>query len=79
MANRRGINKFGRTVSAMNPELWKEKVHSGGTGLVKDIKTPQEDIPFEFMLNVLRLREGVNNRTFGKKELSSLMHPFGPP
>lgn len=48
-----------RTVSAMNPELWREKVQSGGTGLVIDIKTPQEDIPFEFMLNALRLREGV--------------------
>ena len=48
-----------RTVSAMNPDLWSEKVQSGGTGLVIDIKTPQEDIPFEFMLNALRLREGV--------------------
>ena len=48
-----------RTVSAMNPELWKERVLSGGTGLVKDIKVKEEEIPFEFMLNALRLREGV--------------------
>ena len=60
-----------RTVSAMNPELWKEKVHSGGTGLVKDIKTPQEDIPFEFMLNVLRLREGVPTELWEKRTFLS--------
>lgn len=58
-----------RTVCAMNPDLWKKNIEEGGSGLVKNHKVLKEEIPFEFMLNVLRLRDGVEselwkNRTF---------------
>ncbi len=50
-----------RTVSAVNPKHWLDKIEEGGNGFVKKTKVKKEDIPFEFMLNALRLKQGVDS------------------
>ncbi len=60
-----------RTVSAMSPVLWSQKVAEGGTGLVKDQVVDKEEVPFEFMLNILRLKDGVEKGLWEERTFQS--------
>ena len=48
-----------RFVNYRDPALWIKKNRENPGAFSKKIQVPQEDIPFEFMLNALRLRQGV--------------------
>lgn len=45
------------------PSRWAARVDAGGTGAVRR-RIPLEDLPFEFMLNALRLVDGVPSVSF---------------
>ncbi|MBV4397365.1 radical SAM family heme chaperone HemW [Advenella alkanexedens] len=49
-----------RTAKVRNPESWMEKaVLHDGSHLAEERELQSSDLPFEFMLNALRLKEGV--------------------
>jgi len=53
-------DRIQREVRVRSPESWMEaSVRRNGTHLSEKKVVPRSDLPFEFMLNALRLREGV--------------------
>lgn len=48
-----------REMRILSPARWREAVLSTGSGVDEAHAVPAEDLPFEFMLNALRLADGV--------------------
>ncbi len=55
-----------RQVRFRDPALYMDKALAG-TPVAQDIEVARADLPFEFMLNVLRLREGFKLQDFSEK------------
>ncbi|ROT45322.1 radical SAM family heme chaperone HemW [Pusillimonas sp. NJUB218] len=57
-----------RQARLKNPASWMTQVHQrDGSHLAQDDVVPAQDLPFEFMLNALRLRSGVSAATFTER------------
>lgn len=52
-------DKVMRTASVNSPSLWMERIAKGLQPYSEIREVQKEDLPFEFMLNALRLRQGV--------------------
>ncbi len=59
-------NQILRTARVKNPDSWMQKVKTGEQ-LVESRLLTVKDIPFEFMLNVLRLKQGVPTHYFSDR------------
>jgi oxygen-independent coproporphyrinogen-3 oxidase len=55
-----------RQVRFRDPKLYMEKA-LGGSPVAQDNEVSRADLPFEFMLNALRLREGFKLQDFAEK------------
>ena len=59
-----------RQVRAREPVLYMEKALSaagGGQAIVQDLEVPRVDLPFEYMLNALRLTDGFKLQDFSDR------------
>lgn len=57
-----------RQARLRNPDSYMEQVlHRDGSHLAEDRRLEPDELPFEFMLNVLRLREGVPTAYFSER------------
>lgn len=58
-------NKIIRQKRIYNPSLWMNKtIKMDSSHIIENIRIPNEELPFEFMLNALRLKDGVSKRLF---------------
>ena len=63
-----------RQARLKNPVSWMEKaVRRDGSHLAEDRKLPWKDLGFEFMLNALRLKEGVERGSFIERTGQSIL------
>jgi oxygen-independent coproporphyrinogen-3 oxidase len=60
-------NKITRQVRERHPETYMSSMESKGSALIESRELDSEDLPFEFMLNALRLRDGVDTSTFSER------------
>jgi oxygen-independent coproporphyrinogen-3 oxidase len=56
-----------RQVRERHPETYMQQMESKGNALIEAREIPTKDLPFEFMLNVLRLTDGVDTVTFSER------------
>ena len=57
-------DKITRQVRERQPEAYMQAMETKGNALLEAKVVPAKDLPFEFMLNVLRLTDGVDTVTF---------------
>ncbi|MBQ8829839.1 MAG: radical SAM family heme chaperone HemW [Burkholderiaceae bacterium] len=62
-------NKIFRTVSFSHPKKWMNSVESSGGGIKEKYSVIPENLPFEFMLNILRLRKGASKELWEERTL----------
>ena len=60
-------DKVTRQVRERHPEAYMVAMETQQQALVEARDLPPQDLPFEFMLNALRLTEGVETRTFSER------------
>ena len=60
-------DKITRQVRERHPENYMEAMESKGNALIESREVPAKDLPFEFMLNTLRLTDGVDTVTFNER------------
>ena len=60
-------DKITRQVRERHPETYMQSMEIKGNALVESKEIPAADLPFEFMLNTLRLTDGVNTNTFTER------------
>ena len=60
-------NKITRQVRERHPETYMSLMESKGNALIESKELDPEDLPFEFMLNALRLSDGVDTNTFSER------------
>ncbi|MFZ3039958.1 MAG: radical SAM family heme chaperone HemW [Polynucleobacter sp.] len=60
-------DKITRQVRERHPETYMQAMESKGNALIEAREIPAKDLPFEFMLNTLRLTDGVDTVTFGER------------
>ena len=61
-------NRILRQARLKNPASWMaQAVRHDGSHLAQSNNVPVADLPFEFMLNVLRLRDGVSTASFSER------------
>jgi oxygen-independent coproporphyrinogen-3 oxidase len=60
-------DKITRQVRERHPETYMQSMESKGNALVESKEVPAADLPFEFMLNALRLTDGVATHTFAER------------
>jgi putative oxygen-independent coproporphyrinogen III oxidase len=60
-------NKITRQVRERHPETYMEALEKKGNALIESRGLDAKDLPFEFMLNVLRLSDGVDTSTFSER------------
>ena len=60
-------DKITRQVRERHPETYMNSMESKGNALVESKDVPAADLPFEFMLNALRLTDGVATNTFTER------------
>jgi oxygen-independent coproporphyrinogen-3 oxidase len=60
-------DKITRQVRERHPETYMQSMESKGNALVESKDVPVADLPFEFMLNALRLTDGVATHTFAER------------
>ena len=60
-------DKITRQVRERHPETYMQSMETKGDALVESKEIPATDLPFEFMLNTLRLTDGVNTNTFTER------------
>ena len=56
-----------RQVRERHPETYMQAMESKGSALIENREIPAADLPFEFMLNALRLKDGVDTSTFSER------------
>ena len=59
--------KITRQIRERQPEAYMQAMESKGNALIEARDIPAKDLPFEFMLNVLRLSDGVETKTFTER------------
>jgi oxygen-independent coproporphyrinogen-3 oxidase len=60
-------DKITRQVRERHPETYMQAMESKGNALIESREVPAKDLPFEFMLNTLRLTDGVDTITFSER------------
>ena len=60
-------SKITRQVRERHPETYMQAMETKGSALIESREIPSKDLPFEFMLNALRLTDGVDTNTFGER------------
>ena len=60
-------DKITRQVRERHPETYMQAIENQSHALIEARDLPVKDIPFEFMLNTLRLTNGVDTNTFGER------------
>jgi oxygen-independent coproporphyrinogen-3 oxidase len=60
-------DKITRQVRERHPETYMQSMEIKGNALVESKEIPAADLPFEFMLNTLRLTDGVNTNSFTER------------
>jgi len=60
-------DKVTRQVRERHPETYMQAMESAGNALIESRDIEAKDLPFEFMLNVLRLTDGVDTATFSER------------
>ena len=60
-------DKITRQVRERHPETYMHAMESKGNALIESREVPAKDLPFEFMLNTLRLTDGVDTVTFNER------------
>jgi oxygen-independent coproporphyrinogen-3 oxidase len=60
-------SKITRQVRERHPETYMQAMETKGSALIESREIPSKDLPFEFMLNALRLIDGVDTNTFGER------------
>jgi len=59
--------KITRQVRERHPENYMQAMETKGNALIESREIPVKDLPFEFMLNTLRLTDGVDTNTFSER------------
>lgn len=59
--------KITRQVRERHPETYMQAMETKGNALIEAREIPAKDLPFEFMLNTLRLTDGVDTITFSER------------
>lgn len=59
--------KITRQVRERHPETYMSSMESKGNALIESREIDTKDLPFEFMLNALRLSDGVDTNTFSER------------
>lgn len=60
-------DKITRQVKERHPESYMQAIETKGNALIESREIAAKDLPFEFMLNTLRLTEGVATSTFSER------------
>jgi putative oxygen-independent coproporphyrinogen III oxidase len=60
-------DKVTRQVRERHPETYMQAIEQKGNALIESKDIPAADLPFEFMLNTLRLTDGVATNTFSER------------
>jgi putative oxygen-independent coproporphyrinogen III oxidase len=60
-------DKITRQVRERHPETYMQAMETQGNALIEAREIPAQDLPFEFMLNTLRLTDGVDTVTFSER------------
>ncbi len=60
-------DKVTRQVRERHPETYMQAMETKGNALIESRDVPAKDLPFEFMLNTLRLTNGVETKTFSER------------
>ena len=60
-------DKITRQVRERHPETYMQAMETKGNALIEAREIPAKDLPFEFMLNTLRLTDGVDTITFSER------------
>ena len=60
-------NQITRQVRERHPETYMTAMETKGNALIESREIAAKDLPFEFMLNALRLTDGVNTNTFSER------------
>ena len=60
-------DKVTRQVRERHPETYMQAMESKGNALIESREVSAKDLPFEFMLNTLRLTDGVETKTFSER------------
>lgn len=60
-------DKITRQVRERHPETYMRAMESEGNALIESKEIAAKDLPFEFMLNTLRLTDGVATNTFSER------------
>jgi oxygen-independent coproporphyrinogen-3 oxidase len=60
-------NKITRQVRERHPETYMQLMESKGNALIESREIEAKDLPFEFMLNTLRLSDGVDTNTYSER------------
>ncbi len=59
--------KVTRQVRERHPETYMQAIETKGNALIDSREIASKDLPFEFMLNTLRLTDGVDTNTFSER------------
>ena len=59
--------KITRQVRERHPQTYMQAMETKGNALIETREIPFKDLPFEFMLNTLRLTDGVDTNTFSER------------
>ncbi len=60
-------DKVTRQVRERHPETYMQAMEGKGNALIESRDVSAKDLPFEFMLNTLRLTDGVETKTFSER------------
>jgi putative oxygen-independent coproporphyrinogen III oxidase len=60
-------NRITRQVRERHPEAYMQAMQNKGNALIESREIDAKDLPFEFMLNTLRLSDGVDTNTFSER------------
>ena len=60
-------NKITRQVRERHPQAYMQAMETKGNALIESREIEAKDLPFEFMLNTLRLSDGVDTNTFSER------------
>ena len=60
-------DKVTRQVRERHPETYMQAMETKGNALIESRDVSAKDLPFEFMLNTLRLTDGVQTKTFSER------------
>ncbi len=60
-------NQIARQTNERHPEAYMDKIFNQGHALIEERLLDKDDLPFEYMLNVLRLADGVPTHQFKER------------